>query len=327
MKKLLASTLFLLFIVVIIVPALIVYTIHLFPSIIVKTGDQVIRVYFPATGQVRAIPLEEYLAGVVAAEMPANFEPEALKAQTIAARTYALKKKELSGQTPNNSHPQADVCTDPNHCQAWTNLDSMRQQWGPIRYWFFRQKIETAISATKGMVLTYQGQLIDPVFHSTCGGYTENAADVWHFDLPYLKSVPCAGDRSAPRYRSTASFTLAELGSRLGVNLEALPATSGTGTEWLRVTDYSDSGRIKTLAIGAQTMSGADFRRLLGLNSTNFNWLLEQDRIVFTVTGYGHGVGMCQYGANSMAKQGKTCREILSHYYTGIVVENYGSQP
>ena len=324
MKSILTTVLILLFTVVIVVPALIIYTTRLLPSIKITTSDQVLRVYFPTTGEVKALHLEEYLAGVVAAEMPASFEPEALKAQAVAARTYALKKKESGSPT---AHPEADICTDPSHCQAWVDINTMQQQWGLIRYWFFRQKIEAAVSATKGMVITYQGQLIDPVFHSTCGGCTENAADVWQSDLPYLKSVPCGLDYSAPKYRSTASFTLAELGQKLGVDLEALPASGGAGAGLIEATGYTSSGRVKKIVAGGKTINGTDFRRLLGLNSTNLNWRYENGKLIFTVTGYGHGVGMCQYGANGMAKQGKTCREILSHYYSGIAVTNYGPQP
>ncbi|MDN5325476.1 MAG: stage sporulation protein [Moorella sp. (in: firmicutes)] len=325
MRKLMGIFIILVFAAVIITPVAIIEGVRLFqPPVQVQTGKQLVRVYFHQAGITKIIPLEEYIAGVVAGEMPANFEPEALKAQAIAARTYTLKKIEEAKIKPDASHPNADICTDPAHCQAWAGDDVLRQRWGMIGFWRYKNKIQAAVQATRGMVLTYQGQLIDPVYHANGGGRTESAAAVWGRDVPYLQSVPSPWDKTSPRYNDSRTYSLRELDSKLGVNLEAVPtaALAAPGGTAIRVLEKTPTGRVKTIKIGGKTFAATDLRKLLGLPSTDFTWQVQGDRITFHTIGYGHGVGMSQYGANGMAREGKNFAEILAYYYRGTKIEN-----
>lgn len=291
----------------------------------IETKGPNIRVLNHTTGKIERLPLEEYLVGVVAAEMPALFEPEALKAQAVAARTYAFKKMEQAKKKPNPEHPNADVCTDPTHCQAWAPQDVLREKWGMIKYAMNYRKIVQAVNATSGVVLVYEGRLIDPVYHSTSVGQTENSGDVWQMDVPYLKSVPSPGDKESPKFQTTVTLTLAQVDQALGTTLAAVPAArlNKASEGVLKVLEKTPTGRVRTIQAGTKKYSGEDFRRRLGLNSSKFQWQAEGDKITFTVTGYGHGVGMSQYGANAMAKQGKTYKEILQHYYSGTELRKY----
>ncbi|MEW8957729.1 MAG: stage II sporulation protein D [Moorella sp. (in: firmicutes)] len=325
MRKLLGIFIIFIFAAVIILPAVIIEGLRLFqPPVQVQEGRQLVRVYFHQTGTVQILPLEQYIAGVVAGEMPAEFAVEALKAQAVAARTYTLKKIEEARVKPDELHPHADICTDPAHCQAYADDDVLRRRWGLFNYWRYKNKIQEAVRATQGMVLTYQGKLIDPVYHANGGGRTERAADVWGRDLPYLQSVPSPWDKDAPRYQSTVALTLEELDRRLGVSLTAVPAASlsPNGGDAIKVLERTASGRVKTIKIGGKTFAATELRRLLGLPSTDFTWQVQGDNLIFTVTGYGHGVGMSQYGADGMAREGKNFAEILAYYYRGTRIEN-----
>ncbi len=325
MRKLLGLFIILIFAAVIILPALIIEGARLFqPPVNIQAGKQLVRVYMHQTGTVATLPLEEYLTGVVAGEMPADFEIEALKAQAVAARTYTLKKVEEARSKPDSYHPAADICTDPAHCQAWLGDDVLRQRWGLIGFWRHKNKIQAAVEATRGMVLTYQGKLIDPVYHANGGGRTESAAAVWGRDLPYLQSVPSPWDQDSPRYQADLSFSLAELDRKLGVNLAAVPVTALTppGGTAMKVLEKTATGRVKTIKIGNKTVAATELRQLLGLPSTDFSWQVQGDRITFHTRGYGHGVGMSQYGANGMAKEGKNFAAILTYYYRGARIEN-----
>ncbi|MGI9862790.1 stage II sporulation protein D [Moorella naiadis] len=324
MRKLMGFFIILVFAAVIITPVMIIEGIRLFqPPVQVQTGKQLVRVYFHQTGTTKIMPLEEYVAGVVAGEMPANFEPEALKAQAIAARTYTLKKIAAAKDKPDAAHPNADVCTDPAHCQAWAGDDVLRQRWGLIGYWRYKNKIQAAVQATQGMVLTYQGQLIDPVYHANGGGRTESAAAVWGRDVPYLQSVPSPWDKEAPRYSDSRAFTLQDLDRKLGVNLAAVPAAalSPFGGKAMQILEKTLTGRVKSIKIGGKTFAATDLRKLLGLPSTDFTWQVQGEQITFHTIGYGHGVGMSQYGANGMAKEGQNFAAILAHYYPGTKIE------
>lgn len=281
----------------------------------ITPGQVQLRVLLKETGEVVTMELEEYLVGVVAAEMPAVFAPEALKAQAVVARTYALKRKEIAAQGGNPHHPEADVCNDPTHCQAWHAAKELRARWGLLPSYLYRRKIEAAVQETAGVVATYQGKLIDPVYHSTSNGNTENSEDVWKLAVPYLRSVESPWDLVSPKYHAQVTFEGQEVATRLGLAPEAL----GTGQELpFQVLELTGGGRIKRIRVGDKVLSGEEFRRLLNLNSAAVTWERQGDRITFTTKGYGHGVGMSQYGANGMAQEGYTYQQILSYYYTGI---------
>ncbi|MDK2926873.1 MAG: stage sporulation protein [Bacillota bacterium] len=277
-----------------------------------------LKVFVAARGEVEEMPLERYLVGVTAAEMPAEFHPEALKAQAVAARTYALRRLKSFGGAGCLKHPEADICTDPACCQGWLSESELRQRWGLFSYPHYHEKIAEAVAATAGLVITYDHELIDPVYHASCGGLgTEDAAAVWGSSVPYLRHVECNFDGNPPHMGDEVTFTLAELGERLGLEV-AVPASQGLD---LAVLSRTAAGRVKELRAGRMTLSGPEVRKRLGLNSTNFSWrLAEGGKVVFTTSGNGHAVGLCQYGANGLAKAGRDFRAILQHYYTGTTV-------
>ena len=262
--------------------------------------------------------LGEYLLGVVRAEMPASFHPEALKAQAVAARTYTLYKLQTGG----NHGGDADVCTDHTCCQAYINEERARANWGENAD-DFERKIEEAVTSTDGQTILYGGVPILAVFHSSSAGMTRKAGEVWLSDLPYLQAVssPEAAER-VPNYYSRAEFSREELRQKL---LAAFPEAdlSGGMAGWLSEPQTDDAGSVSTLSVGGVTVKGAAVRAALGLRSACFTWEVQGETLAFFVTGYGHGVGMSQYGADAMAAEGADYREILTHYYTGVTVDPY----
>jgi stage II sporulation protein D len=270
------------------------------------------------TGQVVTLPLEEYLVGVVAAEMPAEFHPEALKAQAVAARTYTLLR--LSAKNGNSNLPGADLNDNPEDSQAWIPVSEMRRRWGGLSFGYYYGKITAAVRDTDGEVIVYRGQLIDPVYHSSCGGLgTEDAADVWGYDVPYLEGAPCNWDPPTQRQPVAVVFVCKNLFRRLDIPDKAIPAGAGLGG-MIRVIDRTARGRVKDLKVAAESFKATDLRRLLNLRSTDFTVKEAGGKVVFVTRGYGHAVGMCQWGAQGMALQGKTYKEILAYYYRGVQV-------
>lgn len=277
----------------------------------VKVDPFEIAVWNHKTEELVIMPLGEYLGGVVAAEMPAQFHIEALKAQAVVARTYTIAKMKANGGGGCNRHPEADICTDHTHCQAWTSKEAAVANWPFFRQRSYWRKIVGAVSETKNLVITYQGKLIDAVYHSTCGGSTENSEDVWSNKVAYLRSVPCEYCASSPRFTETVRLSAAEVAEKLGVSLEELK---------INVLERSPTGRIVRVSTGIDTIRGLEFRSRLGLRSSKVSWLQEETDFSFTTVGYGHAVGMCQYGADGMARQGYTALEIIDKYYTGVQV-------
>ena len=265
---------------------------------------------------VREMTLGAYLVGVVRAEMPASFPQEALKAQAVAARTYTLYKMNTGG-----SHGDtADICTDSTCCQAYIAEDRARANWGDDAD-AYEKKIEEAVTATDGQVMLYGGEQILAVFHSSSAGQTREAGAVWQNDLPYLQPVesPEDGD-SIPNYYSRAEFTAEEFREKvLAVCPEA--DLSGDMSGWLKNAVTDSAGSVETVEVGGVTMKGSRLRSILGLRSACFQWEVQGETLVFYVTGFGHGVGMSQYGAKAMAEDGADYREILTHYYTGVTIE------
>lgn len=252
---------------------------------------------------------EDYLIGVVAAEMPASFEDEALKAQAVAARTYTLYKSA-------SSFHEADVCTDYTHCQAYLTDEDMHTNWGKD-YDFYYDKIKNAVYSTKNQHLTYNDEPVMAVFHSMGGGRTENSADVWGSPLPYLVSVDSPGEDAATNYHSTYSVTWAQFKEKIASLYPDIKLNSYLDISQPTLTE---GGHVKSIMIASRSVSGTEIRTLFNLRSTKFDISFAGDNVIFSVTGYGHGVGMSQYGANAMAKDGKTYKEILSHYYQGTTI-------
>jgi stage II sporulation protein D len=263
------------------------------------------------SGQAVTLPLDEYLIGVVAAEMPAEFHPEALKAQAVAARTYTLLR--LSG---------APLSADPENCQAWIPVSEMRRRWGMLAGYYYG-KIAAAVRDTDGEAVVYQGRLIDPVYSASCGGQgTEDAASVWGYDVPYLKGVPCDWDPPSQQQPVAVAFTYDDLFRRLGIKDKAVPAGTGLGG-LVRILDRTTSGRVKDLRVAGQTFKATDLRKLLNLRSTDFTVRNAGSRVTFETRGFGHAVGMCQWGAQGMALHGKNYKEILTYYYQGVQVVHW----
>lgn len=328
MRKTILFTILGLTLAIVVLPALIVLRGER-PGVKVDTeASPLIKVLNIQTKEIEVLPLEEYIIGVVAAEMPADFETEALKAQAVAARTYTIKRYEGSKKNPNKEHPDAHVCTDSTHCQAYVSREEMSKKWGMLKYPGFYNKIARAVNETAGVVLVYEGKLVDPVYHSTSVGKTENSGDVWQVDIPYLKSVSSPGDQESPKFKTELTLTLAQVDKALGTNLSAVPASTinnPSGSPF-KILEKSATGRIKKIKIGEKEFKGEEIRSKLGLNSTCFSWKADGDKITFIVTGYGHGVGMSQYGANYFAKEGKDYKEILAHYYTGTELRKYNAK-
>lgn len=262
--------------------------------------------------------LERYLTGVVRGEMPAAFEMEALRAQAAAERSYVYYQLAVGRK---DAHPDADFCTDHTCCSAYLSETAAREKWGgDFAPW--NTRVEQAVSDTDGQVVLYNGRPILAVFHSSSAGRTAAAGDVWSGDLPYLVSVDSPeGEETVPNYYSTVTFTAAEAKEKL---LAAHPELklSGTPDRWFGAAAENGSGRVETVSVGGTDIEGTELRRIFGLRSACFTVAADSESVTFRVTGYGHGVGMSQYGANQLAREGKTWQEILEWYYTGATVGN-----
>ena len=277
--------------------------------------DREVRLRVLHEGEVIEMDLGTYLMGVVRAEMPASFEPEALKAQAVAARTYTLYKLSAGG----NHGDGVDICTNHACCQAWRDEETAAGNWGDERE-AFQEKVERAVRETDGLVVLYEGEPILAVFHSSSAGLTRAAEDVWLSDVPYLQPVSSPEDGAAiPDYYSRVEISTEEF-CRLAKQRYPEADLSGEPDTWLKNAVTDAKGSVVTVSLGGETVKGGEMRALLGLRSACFTWEAEPDRLIFFVTGYGHGVGMSQYGAEAMAAEGADFREILTHYYTGAVV-------
>ncbi len=279
-------------------------------------SDRALTLRILIGGKIKEMTMERYLQGVLRAEMPASFEPEALKAQAVAARTYTLHKMK---DGPVAAHPDADACDDIRCCKAYKTAEDAAADWGSMAL-YYEEKIARAVAETDGQVVLYDGEPILAVFFSSANGHTQNAGAVWQSDLPYLRSVSSPEDETlVPNYYSVESFSAERFRSLL---LAARPDAEldGSPEEWISDVRRSDAGFVTTLKVGGATLRGNELRTILSLRSPSFTVEADAEGLTFHVTGYGHGVGMSQYGANALARQGKNAREILEHYFTGAAV-------
>ena len=268
---------------------------------------------------VRTLTAAEYLPGVVRGEMPAAFEEEALKAQAVAERTYLYYRMAGGAKA---AHPDADVCTDSHCCTAWLSEEDARAKWGD-KFDQYEAKIQQAVRDTDGQVALYDGAPIMAVFHSSSAGSTAASGDVWTAELPYLVSVKSPEEAdSVPNYYSVNTFTAEEFRD-IFRKAHADAQLTGDCGGWVKDILLTDAGRVASATVGGVSVTGKELRSLFGLRSTAFAVEAAGDAITFHVTGYGHGVGMSQYGANELAKEGKTWREILQWYYTGVTIGLY----
>jgi len=249
--------------------------------------------------------LDDYLVGVVLAEMPASFDTEALKAQAVVARTYTMRAYMTGGK-----HGDGSVCTDFSCCQAYISPDTYLEQGGSPDG---LKRIQTAVQDTAGLVLTYDSRLIEATYFSCSGGSTEDAVAVWGTDYPYLQATESPGEEQAAHYTDTVSFTPDQFRHALGVTLKGNPA------DWFGNVTYTEGGGVDTMQIGDTTYKGTQLRELLSLRSTAFT-VTAGEEITITTRGYGHRVGMSQYGADAMALAGNGFADILAHYYRGTAL-------
>ena len=274
-----------------------------------------IKLLHTKTGEVEEVAIDTYLVNVVSAEMPADFEIEALKAQAVVARTYTIYKIQ------NKKHDNADICDDSACCQAWVSKEERFARWEESVRESNWQKIEQAVSETKGKIITYEGKPINAFFHSNSGGKTEIPVNVWGgTGYPYLQVVETSGEDNYTQYNSEVVLSNEELLEKLKVNYSDISIDFNNNDD-LKILEYTDSGRVKTVKFGNHNLSGTETRSLLGLRSTNFEIIKENENIKFSVKGYGHGVGMSQTGANTLAKEGKSYEDIINHFYMGVVIQ------
>lgn len=256
---------------------------------------------------IQEMGLSEYLTGVVLAEMPASFEPDALKAQAVVARTYTMRAHQGSSK-----HEDASVCTDSACCQGYRSAEDYFANGGTEENY---QKIRKAVLETDGYVLTYGGELIEATYFSCSGGITEDAVAVWGTDVPYLQSVESPGEEGATHYTDTVTFSSDEFRKRMSIDSGEEPS------RWIGTVTHTGGGGVDTIEIAGKAYRGTEIRKLLGLRSTAFDIRYENDTFTITTRGYGHRVGMSQYGADAMAASGSGFEEILAHYYQGTRLE------
>lgn len=264
------------------------------------------RIQVQTEDGIKTMELESYLVGVVLGEVPASFEIEALKAQAVVARTYTLRCFYVGSK-----HNDADICTDPACCQAYWDPEAYDGSVESLK------KIQGAVEATRGLVLTYEDELIEATYFSSSGGRTEDAVAVWGNDVPYLQATDSPEYGYEDQYLKTVTFTGEQFQEALGQVL------TGSCRDWFGAVTLTNGGGVDTMVIGGRKYTGPELRKLLGLRSTAFSLSVSGNTITITTRGYGHRVGMSQYGAEAMAVEGYTFQQILAHYYQGTVLEEY----
>ena len=285
-------------------------------------GEIIISVLDYIRGEVYSINLEEYLVGVVFSEMPASFELEALKAQAVAARSYSVYKMLYSGEAEREYHLGADICSDARHCKAYLGKEEAFDKYGGIEY--FWQIIKLAVSETAGEIITYKSEPAIAVFHAMSANITESAENIWGRPVPYLIAVQSEESNNIYNIRNfeteikLSSEEFKSVFTDGGLNLDF----AGNQENWIEYISLNSSGRVDYIIICGEKISGVRFRSLFALRSTDFTVEAAQSGgFIFTVYGYGHGVGMSQYGANLMALDGSSYTDILKWYYTGVEID------
>ena len=275
-----------------------------------------IKLLHSDTGKIESVNIDEYLYNVVSAEMPVDYEIEALKAQATVARTYTLYKIINSSK-----HKNADICDDSGCCQAWISKDERYKAWktDKDKKW---EKIKEAVDSTKGKIITYKGKVINAFFHSNSGGKTERPLYVWGGEgYPYLQSVETSGEDTYKQYSSEVLLKKDEFTEKMKKEYKDFKIDFND-KDCIKIISYTEGDRIKQIKIGNKTLSGVEVRKIFELRSANFSIDIGKNNIKFIVKGYGHGVGLSQTGSNTLAKQGKNYIEIIKHFYSGVDVQN-----
>ena len=278
-----------------------------------------IKLLHSNTGQIEEVSIDDYLCNVVSAEMPADFELEALKAQAVVARTYTIYK------VNNKKHDNADICDNSACCQAWISKEDRLARWDEKLRESNWNKIVEAVNSTQGLIITYNNEPINAFFHSNSGGTTEIPVNVWGgTGYPYLQTVETAGEEGYTQYSSEVILSQNEITEKLKQKYSDI-VIDFANPDSIQIKEHTESGRVKTVKFGNHEISGVETRSIFGLRSTNFEIIRENENVKFTVKGYGHGVGMSQTGADSMAKQGSTYEDIIHHFYTNVEIKEVNS--
>ena len=287
---------------------------HKSPTILPQSKNiQKITYLETETGKIKECELEEYLIGVLAAEMPAEYHIEALKAQAVAARSFIISRINET----NPDHPNAVVCDDSTHCKAHWTEDAARQKWQKGKADQYWSKLKSAVDETAGEYMICEDQVVEAFFFARSNGKTENSEDVWTSQVAYLRSVKSEGDEKSPKFHSQKEMTIDEFKRIAEEKIE--------GVSWddyiIGDIERSDAGGIKTIDVGGISVKGSDFRFMYDLRSANIQIEIIEEVVKMDVKGYGHGVGMSQYGADYLARQGKNFEDILKTYYTGVSLD------
>lgn len=281
-----------------------------------------IKLYCVAAERIVTLPLDEYVSGVVSAEMPAEFPLEALKAQAVAARTYAVKQMRCFGGE-GVANGDADISDSAAADQAWVSDSVLRERWGKD-YMKYQQKIRQAVLSTAGQVVCYDDKPISALFHAASAGRTASAEEVWGSSgYPYLTSVAAPEDKEDPRICRDKKLSWSEFMESLGE--DAAPVS--VPEDIIQILSYTKSGRVASLKAAGKVLSGSEARALWGLRSAHFTAAYADGFVHFITYGYGHGVGMSQYGAAALAEQGQNYREILAYFYRGTTLKNVTELP
>lgn len=285
----------------------------------INKDSPIINVYNVDKNKIEKIDIEKYLYGVLSSEMPSTFDEEALKAQAIAARTYVIYKME---NNITSGHKNSAVCTNSAHCQAYTSYEDLKKIKGEDWIKSDYVKVKKAVDDTKGQIVTYEKKAILPLYFSTSSGKTENSEDVFSTQYPYLVSVDSPYEQNSPKYSTTYSIKkskfikcIKNIYPQINISLDKLDKE-------VNIVDRTDGGCVKIIEVGNIKISGTDMRKILNLNSANFTINYDNDEMNFTVKGYGHGVGMSQWGAEGMAKKGYKYYDILFHYFKGTDIKD-----
>ena len=285
----------------------------------VDSQSPTISVYNSKTGKVQNMDIETFLYGVLSMEMSSEFSEEALKAQAVAARTYIIYKMENNMKA---GHKGADICTDYNHCQAYASYEELKEQKGDKWIRESYPIIKQAVDDTKGQILTYNDKAILPLYFSTSSGMTENSEDVFMTNYPYLKSVSSPYEENSPKYYTESVIDISRFIDILKNKYGDISISKNDLKNKIKLIDRTTAGSVKSIQIGNKQLTGRDIRSIFDLNSSNFDISFAEDIVVFKVKGYGHGVGMSQWGAEGMANNSYTYDEILFHYYTNTDIKD-----
>ena len=274
-----------------------------------------VKLLHTKTGEVEELELDQYLLGVVSSEMPASFEIEALKAQAVVARTYTIYKI-----TEEKKHENADICDDSKCCQAWISKEDRFARWNEEERESNWSKIEEAVNSTKGEIVKYEGKPINAFFHSNSGGTTDTATAVWGgANYPYLQAVETSGEDAYTQYSSEMVLSKEEFANKIREYHSEFQIDYSLENQ-IEILSYTEGERVKEIKIGNLNLSGVEIRNIFKLKSAKFEINIDGENIKFNVIGYGHGVGMSQTGADSMARQGKNYEDIIKHFYTGVEI-------